>query len=74
MNYLCKAYGISYYVACQEEDLYSSLTRLYADSGCALLEIQTDPVINTRVWKEYFRIIKNKFQYGLKTMETDQNI
>jgi 2-succinyl-5-enolpyruvyl-6-hydroxy-3-cyclohexene-1-carboxylate synthase len=63
LDHLCKAYGISYYVARNKQELESGLEQCYADPACALLEVQTEPAVNTGVWKEYFRTIKNNFQY-----------
>ena len=71
IEYLCKAYGIGYYVANNEQESQVSIEALYNDPACALLEVKTDPDVNTRVWKEYFMMIKNKFRYDQETVEKD---
>jgi len=63
MEYLCKAYGISYYLSRNEQELTSELEHFYSDPICSLIEVQTDPTVNTQVWKDYFTTIKNKLHY-----------
>ena len=63
LEYLCKAYGIDYYKATDEPELESSLDRFYNNDACALLEITTDPVENTRVWRDYL----SQFRFSFKT-------
>ena len=62
IEYLCKAYGIDYSLARNEQDLNSGLEHLLGATRCSLLEIDTDPVVNTNVWKEYFKTIKERWE------------
>ncbi len=60
---LCKAYGISHYQAKNETELNNEIHQFFSQCGSSLLEIQTDFQINTKVWKEYFKQIKNSVRY-----------
>lgn len=71
IDQLCNAYGIGYYLSQGKHDLVSGLTQLYNHSSCAILEVQTDPKTNTRVWKEYFATIKSYFQHEYTTVENN---
>lgn len=64
MEYLCKAYGIDYYKVTNEPELETTLDRFYQNNACALLEITTDPVANTKVWKDYL----SQFRFSPKTI------
>lgn len=55
---LCKAYGLDYFMAKNSQSLHSALATFIEASNCAVLEIETDPEVNTNVWKEYFRTIR----------------
>jgi 2-succinyl-5-enolpyruvyl-6-hydroxy-3-cyclohexene-1-carboxylate synthase len=61
---ICSAFAISYYHASGKSELTPALDIFYKDANCSLLEIHTDTSINTNVWKEYFKTLKNKFHYG----------
>jgi len=58
IEYLCKAYGITYYQANNEQELSVQLNEFYNRSECSLLEIHTEMDTNTRVWKDYFKRIR----------------
>lgn len=61
IEHLAKAYGYGYLKATEANELEQKIKSLYADSQIpAILEIETEPEINTKVWKEYFAIIKSK--------------
>ena len=61
IEYLCKAFGVEYISAANTHELKSGMELLYANKYCSLLEIQTEPSINTGVWKGYFEHISDNF-------------
>lgn len=71
---LCQAYGIGYYHAENNDDLKSVLDQFYKHTTCALLELQTDPKINTRVWMDYFRTIKSHSKHEYTTVENNSDV
>jgi 2-succinyl-5-enolpyruvyl-6-hydroxy-3-cyclohexene-1-carboxylate synthase len=58
IEFLCKAYGIGYYSAKNNKELLSGLEQFLDLPDCAVFEIVTNPEVNTKVWKDYFRTIR----------------
>jgi len=63
IEYLCKAYGIGYFRATNEQELKTNIKALYANRQCSLLELHTDLPVNTNTWKEYFKTINTHMTY-----------
>lgn len=56
---LTEAYGAGYLECSTLEELDIKLEALSKWNGTCVLEIKTDPKINTKVYKEYYQFIKN---------------
>jgi len=52
---LTEAFGVNYLTCEKEQDLSSSLEKLYAADTCSVLEIKIDPEVNTELYKSYFK-------------------
>ena len=63
IEFICKAFGIDYFNAKNQDELTKNIDLLYKNTQCALLEINTEPEVNTSVWKNFFNTIKTKMQY-----------
>ena len=63
IEFICKAFGINYFNAKNQDELTKNIDLLYKSTQCALLEINTEPEVNTTGWKDYFNTIKTKMQY-----------
>ena len=63
IEFISKAFGIDYYNVKNEKELSKNIVLFYKSNQCALLEVNTEPDVNTTVWKDYFNTIKTKMQY-----------
>ena len=58
ISHLTKAFGIKYYFCNDLNGLQKQLEILFSVPGPSLLEVKTDGELNTNVFKEYFRQLK----------------
>jgi 2-succinyl-5-enolpyruvyl-6-hydroxy-3-cyclohexene-1-carboxylate synthase len=58
LEHLSKAYGVNYFGASDFESFQLQLTSFFNSESAAVFEIKTDAATNTRVFKDYFRYIK----------------
>jgi 2-succinyl-5-enolpyruvyl-6-hydroxy-3-cyclohexene-1-carboxylate synthase len=57
---LVQAYGLTYFKIDNENGFESVVDSFFKESKPSVLEIITDPEINTKVYKDYFRVIAAK--------------
>ncbi|HEX2934567.1 MAG TPA: 2-succinyl-5-enolpyruvyl-6-hydroxy-3-cyclohexene-1-carboxylic-acid synthase [Bacteroidales bacterium] len=55
---MANAYGVEYFGASDFESFQFQLASFFQSTRTAVFEIKTDAVVNTRVFKDYFRYIK----------------
>ncbi|MFZ5553368.1 MAG: 2-succinyl-5-enolpyruvyl-6-hydroxy-3-cyclohexene-1-carboxylic-acid synthase [Bacteroidota bacterium] len=57
---LVKSFGLDYYSAENREQLEKTLNRFYTDTGkTAVLEIKTNPELNSEILQRYFQLLKS---------------
>lgn len=58
IEHLANAYGLEYFGASDFESFQFQLASFFNSTRTAVFEIKTDAAVNTRVFKDYFRYIK----------------
>lgn len=58
IKHMANAYGVAYFGASDFESLQTQLSSFFNLKRTAIFEIKTDAAVNTRVFKDYFRYIK----------------
>lgn len=58
LNHLSAAFGIKHYFCDNPEDMKKQLDVFFTSPGPSVLEIKTDGKTNTKVYKDYFRKLK----------------
>jgi 2-succinyl-5-enolpyruvyl-6-hydroxy-3-cyclohexene-1-carboxylate synthase len=60
IRHLAEAFGIKYYFCNDLAGLRKQLGIFFSDSGPSVLEVKTEEEVNTRIFKEYFRQLRQE--------------